>query len=807
MADQRITELDELLEVNVASDDVLPIVDLGASQTKKIQVVSLIEAGFSLAGSGTIDLGKLNQSSVTKIGTTALANSGVTSAKLANNSSVAVDTTEPVSGNYQGRGYLDTTNNVFKIYNAGSFVPIVVTASGIQDDAVVTAKIAANAITTNKISASGLGTAAYAAGSITAEKIASGTIASGQIASDAVTPAAIITNAIESRHLSSDSVTTAAIASGSVTEAKLADGSVTNAKLAANAVTNSNIVDATITYAKLNLSAGDIPGSAIAAGSITVSGLTDGSIETVKLADGAVTGAKIASGTIDAGQLATNSVTTDAISAGAVGTSELADGAVTYAKIQGISATDRILGRSSAGSGTVEEIPCTNAGRNIIGAADAATQRTFLGLGDLAIATGTWTNGSSFSGTSTGTNTGDQTIQLTGDVLGIGTASFETTINNEAINAAKLASNAVTTVKIADDAVTGGKLADQSSTLVQAGIPTGSGDFIGQQYINTDDDISYYWNGSAWDSQSVSIPEATDLISGTVKVGTGLQMNANGQLDHLNTVVAGTYTKITLDTQGHATNGALLEAADIPELDASKITSGSFGSDRLAANSVTADQLADNGIAQVSETAPNPQFSGQWWVNPNDRSTYIWVGNVGPTLETSNGYWLNLGYGNLQNENLRFAGTYNASGNTIATVTSYSTQAGLDIGEALNAPVSSNNGLYYIVTASGVGTGFAPNSAIAAGDWVVSLGQGTNWEILDFASAVAGVADGDVLVDGPSLVPAASGITTQEDFNEQVWAKVQVATTGVNGIVRASTEVEVSASGIMTIGTVDDGTY
>lgn len=58
--------------------------------------------------------------------------------------------------------------------------------------------------------------------------------------------------------------------------------------------------------------------------------------------------------------------------------------AVTYAKIQNVSATDRILGRSSAGAGVVQEITCTSAGRALIDDADAAAQRTTLGLGTIA---------------------------------------------------------------------------------------------------------------------------------------------------------------------------------------------------------------------------------------------------------------------------------------------------------------------------------------------------------------------------------------------------------------------------------------
>jgi nucleoside phosphorylase len=54
--------------------------------------------------------------------------------------------------------------------------------------------------------------------------------------------------------------------------------------------------------------------------------------------------------------------------------------AVTYAKMQNVSATDKLLGRSSSGAGDVEEIACTAAGRAILDDADAAAQRITLGI-------------------------------------------------------------------------------------------------------------------------------------------------------------------------------------------------------------------------------------------------------------------------------------------------------------------------------------------------------------------------------------------------------------------------------------------
>jgi hypothetical protein len=95
--------------------------------------------------------------------------------------------------------------------------------------------------------------------------------------------------------------------------------------------------------------------------------------------------------------------------------------AVTYAKIQNVSATNKVLGRSTAGAGDVEEITCTAAGRALIDDADAAAQRTTLGLGTLATQSGT------FSGTSSGTNTGDQNIFSTIAVAGQSNVIADTT--------------------------------------------------------------------------------------------------------------------------------------------------------------------------------------------------------------------------------------------------------------------------------------------------------------------------------------------------------------------------------------------
>ena len=69
------------------------------------------------------------------------------------------------------------------------------------------------------------------------------------------------------------------------------------------------------------------------------------------------------------------------------GATTIAEDAVTYAKMQNVSATDKLLGRSTAGAGVVEEISCTAAGRAILDDADAAAQRTTLAAAGTALNT------------------------------------------------------------------------------------------------------------------------------------------------------------------------------------------------------------------------------------------------------------------------------------------------------------------------------------------------------------------------------------------------------------------------------------
>lgn len=89
--------------------------------------------------------------------------------------------------------------------------------------------------------------------------------------------------------------------------------------------------------------------------------------------------------TIDLTYIDATPALTASVIAGSIGTTQLANSSVTYAKLQNVSATDRVLGRSTAGAGIVEEIVCTPFARTVLDDTTQLVMRATLGLDDEAI--------------------------------------------------------------------------------------------------------------------------------------------------------------------------------------------------------------------------------------------------------------------------------------------------------------------------------------------------------------------------------------------------------------------------------------
>jgi hypothetical protein len=809
LADQRITQLTALPKAGVAATDVLPIADISASQTKKVTAKDLVDAGLDLIDVSSIDIDKLDQASTTKLGTTALADDAVTYAKLQN-----VSATDKLLGRSTA--------------GAGNVEEIPLTAAGraLLDDADAATQRATLGLGT-------IATQAASAVAITGGTITGGTITGitdlavadgGTGASDAANARANLGLAIGTNVQAQDAGLQSI--AGLTTSADLAiytTAADTYAVTSLTAYGRSLLDDADADAARTTLGLGSL-----ATQSATVTGTHSGTSSGTNTGDQTITltGAVAGTGT---GSFATT------FSAGAVNSAAISSAAVTYDKIQNVSATDRLLGRSTAGAGSVEEIACTAAGRALLDDADAATQRATLGLGTISTGDGTWTDGSSFSGTSSGTNTGDQTITLTGDVTGTGTGSFATTIATEAVTESAIATSAVTTSKINDDAVTSAKLADDSAAVVAASSPAGDGAFIGQQWFNTNNGQEFTWTGSAWlqqagigtinivDSTPIAIavtypdaysatltttletqaaatvfagpetgadaaptfraivpgdlPDATVSTKGIIQPGTGLAVDA-GTLNHTNTVSGATISSITFDNQGHITAAVPLVAADIPVLDASKITTGTFPTALIADESVTAVKIADYANAQIGETLPVADHIGQFFFNPLEGSVFLWDGNVWQPVGVTTGA-------------IVFAGTFDASASSgtgeVATVTAAGAAVGLVAGSALPAASATNSEYYLVVSTGGtITTGNAPFVTLAPPDLVLS--NGTSWVEVDVSTGAGAIAATNVSFSSGGDISATSVQSAIEEVSTECRNATNI-TSGTLAVARGGTNL------------------
>ena len=261
-------------------------------------------------------------------------------------------------------------------------------------------------------------------------------IAHAYIGADAIEADNIADNAINSEHYTDGSIDTAHIADDQVTYAKIQNVSATN-KILGRDSSGAGIIEEISpadVRTMINVEDGstadqtkaDINGLAITTVGTIDTGVWNGTaIAHDYIGADAIDGTNIADDAVDSEHIAADSIDAEHYAAGSVDTTALADDNVTYAKIQNVSATNRILGRDTAGAGVIEEITPANV-RTMINVEDGATAdqtaaeiRTAVGTGNNGVIPSTGTAGhflkhdGTFGIPAYTTNTDTNTNQLT----------------------------------------------------------------------------------------------------------------------------------------------------------------------------------------------------------------------------------------------------------------------------------------------------------------------------------------------------------------------------------------------------------
>jgi hypothetical protein len=429
------------------------------------------------------------------------------------------------------------------------------------------------------------------------------------------------------------------------------------------------------------------------------------------IADATIPNAKIVFGSA--------SIPGSALQAGAVDATQLAAGAVTAAKLGNESTVDLVTSLPGSGAFTGQFALDTDDSKAYIW--DGSQWVSFKAAGSV--------------NTVVGSSAGliNITVTTSGDTVTITTSLDNTTGAAEFLGGPTGNAGAVGYRQIV-----GTDLPEATAVTKGAVIVDGEGLRMNDDNIEIDNDIAasathhvvtYDDKGLVTAGRVIAagdLPAATASAKGGVIVGTGLSVDGTGLVNHTNNVISGTAAKVTFDSEGHITGALNLDAADVPNLDTAKITTGTFGTDRFANSAITGPKLANYAVSKFGETQPTADHIGQFFFNPLSRDLFLWDGNVFQPIGISVG-------------EIVFAGTFDAStgGGTglIASVTADGTAVGLVAGQALPAAAAANSRYYLVVSEPGtITSGNAPNIALSPPDIILS--NGNEWTEIDVSQTI-----------------------------------------------------------------------
>ena len=428
---------------------------------------------------------------------------------------------------------------------------------------------------------------------------------------------------------------------------------------------------------------------------------------TTLIADATIPGAKIL---FSAGTIAGS-----AVANGGIDTTQLADDAVTAAKLGDESSVDLVttLPGSGAFVGQIaldtddDKIYCWD-GTSWVSVKAAGSVNSVIGSSSGVVNISVSTSGDEVTISTTLDNTSAAAQFLAGPTAAAGAVSYRTIAAGDLPTATTGAKGAVV--------VNGNGLTLSGDTIAIDNTVTAE---ASDYHI-----VQYDANGLVTDGRTIiaaDVPIATASTIGVVKPGSGLGVDGSGNLNHSNSITGGTAAKVTFDTEGHVTATAALEASDIPDLSADKITSGTFPTARIAAAAVTAPKLANYAVTTIGETQPTADHIGQFFFNPLTRDLFLWDGNVYQPVGISAG-------------EIVLAGTYDASTNLLDSVTADGSAAGFTNGASLPAAAQLNNRYYVVVSQTGTGTAPAPTVLLEPPD--ILLSNGTSYVLIETSETI-----------------------------------------------------------------------